>query len=100
MSSKTTYRAEPTQIIEGQYLDQHKLMRLLRDVYGTSDEGKNNFHVEVGFSYIYLLYIYQRPNYGGALTKLHPQLRLNRYKIYPSKHVIDAPVLTKVQISR
>jgi hypothetical protein len=51
MCPSTTYRAQPTQIIEGQYLDQYKLMRLLRDVYGISDEGKNNFHVEVGFPF-------------------------------------------------
>jgi hypothetical protein len=36
----------PVQVIEGQYLDQHKLMALLRNIYGTS-EGKNNFRVEV-----------------------------------------------------
>lgn len=36
----------PVQVIEGQYLDQHKLMALLKIVYGTS-EGKNNFRVEV-----------------------------------------------------
>lgn len=47
----------PVQVIEGHYLDQHKLMALLKNVYGTS-EGKNNFRVE---------------------------LRLNRYKIYPSE---------------
>ena len=47
MSSHPEYRAEPTQIIEGQYLDQHKLMSLLKGVYGISDEGKNNFRVEV-----------------------------------------------------
>ena len=42
-----TYAPEPTQIIEGQCLDQRKLVNLLKNVYGTSDEGKNNFHVEV-----------------------------------------------------
>jgi len=66
-----SYSAKPIQIIEGQYLDQKRLMRLLRDVYGTSDEGKNNFRVE---------------------------LRLNRYKIYPSEHVSDASELTQDQI--
>jgi hypothetical protein len=35
------------QVIEGQYLDQQKLMELLRNVYGMSEEGKNNFRVEV-----------------------------------------------------
>jgi hypothetical protein len=39
----------PTQIIEGQYLDQQKLMALLQYVYGTS-EGKNNFRVEVNYN--------------------------------------------------
>lgn len=37
----------PVQVIEGQYLDQQKLMALLKNVYGTSEEGKNNFRVEV-----------------------------------------------------
>ncbi|CZR65270.1 uncharacterized protein PAC_15170 [Phialocephala subalpina] len=55
MSSQPQYSPNP-QIIDGQYLDQTKLMRLLKDVYGTSEEGKNNFRV---------------------------QLRLNQYKIYP-----------------
>ncbi|PMD60142.1 uncharacterized protein K444DRAFT_612776 [Hyaloscypha bicolor E] len=62
--------ATPVQVIEGQYLDQQKLMALLKNVYGTSEEGKNNFRVE---------------------------LRLNRYKIYPSEHVRNA-TLTEVQI--
>jgi len=66
-----SYKAKPIQIIEGQYLDQQKLMSLLRNVYGTSDEGQNNFRVE---------------------------LRLNRYKIYPSEHVSDASELTQDQI--
>jgi hypothetical protein len=38
--------SSPVQVIEGHYLDQHKLMALLKNVYGTS-EGKNNFRVEV-----------------------------------------------------
>jgi hypothetical protein len=49
-----SYSAKPIQIIEGQYLDQKRLMRLLRDVYGTSDEGKNNFRVEVRYWYMTL----------------------------------------------
>ncbi|TVY43945.1 hypothetical protein LOCC1_G005608 [Lachnellula occidentalis] len=53
------HKSDP-QVIEGQYLDQRKLVVLLRNVYGTSTEGKNNFRVE---------------------------LRLNRYKIYPSDHL-------------
>jgi hypothetical protein len=35
------------QVIEAQHLDQQKLMKLLRNVYGISEEGKNNFRVEV-----------------------------------------------------
>jgi hypothetical protein len=35
------------QVIEAQYLDQQKLMELLRNIYGISEEGKNNFRVEV-----------------------------------------------------
>jgi hypothetical protein len=35
------------QVIEAQYLDQQKLMKLLRNIYGISEEGKNNFRVEV-----------------------------------------------------
>jgi len=66
-----SYSAKPIQIIEGQYLDQRKLMSLLRNVYGTSDGGKNNFRVE---------------------------LRLNRYRIYPSEHVSAASELTQDQI--
>ncbi|TVY28707.1 hypothetical protein LHYA1_G002394 [Lachnellula hyalina] len=58
------------QVIEGQYLDQRKLVVLLRNVYGTSTEGKNNFRVE---------------------------LRLNRYKIYPSEH-LSGMALTEDQI--
>jgi len=45
----------PSQIIDGGYVDQRRLMNLLKDIYGTKD-GQNNFKVE---------------------------LRLNRYKIYP-----------------
>jgi len=71
MSSHTPFTTEPTQIIEGQYVDQRKLMNLLKDLYGTSDEGENNFYVE---------------------------LRLNRYKIYPLEHAVDVPMLTQDQI--
>jgi len=52
MSSSRDY----PQIIDGGYVDQRRLMDLLRDIYGTKD-GQNNFKVE---------------------------LRLNRYKIYPA----------------
>ncbi|KAH8590925.1 hypothetical protein B0O99DRAFT_285338 [Bisporella sp. PMI_857] len=34
------------QIIDGQHLDQHRLVKLLQRVYGTSLEGRNNFKVE------------------------------------------------------
>jgi len=57
------------QVIEGRYVDQRKLMSLLKNVYGTS-EGKNNFRVE---------------------------LRLNRYKIYPADET-NAMTLTPEQI--
>ncbi|TVY20101.1 hypothetical protein LARI1_G001943 [Lachnellula arida] len=60
MSSHSSLDRSYPQVIEGQYLDQRKLVVLLRNVYGTSSEGKNNFKVE---------------------------LRLNRYKIYPSEHL-------------
>jgi len=52
MPATHPYSAKPIQIIEGQYLDQQKLMRLLRIVYGTSDGGQNNFRVEVRDWYI------------------------------------------------
>ena len=45
MATYCTYKAP--QIIEGQYLDQQKLMCLLKNVYGTSEEGQNKFRVEV-----------------------------------------------------
>ncbi|KAH6707924.1 hypothetical protein DL95DRAFT_464597 [Leptodontidium sp. 2 PMI_412] len=67
MSSHDTYNGMP-QVIEGQYLDQRRFMDLLKQVYGTSEEGKNNFRVE---------------------------LRLNRYKIYPMD---KATQLTEDQI--
>jgi hypothetical protein len=59
-----SYSSKPIQIIEGQYLDQHKLMRLLKNVYGTSDEGKNNFRVEVCNST-------NGSKVASSLTKLH-----------------------------
>ncbi|PQE04917.1 hypothetical protein CJF30_00004695 [Rutstroemia sp. NJR-2017a BBW] len=34
------------QIIDGGYVDQRQLMKLLKNVYGTNDDGKNNFKVE------------------------------------------------------
>jgi len=71
MSCHSSYRDQPIQVIEGHYVDQQKLMRLLRNVYGISQEGKNNFRVE---------------------------LRLNRYKIYPSSEHRDFSTLTEDQI--
>lgn len=37
----------PMQQIDGKCVDQRKLMSLLRAVYGISNEGRNNFYVEV-----------------------------------------------------
>jgi hypothetical protein len=84
-----SYTDKPIQIIDGQYLDQQKLLNLLRNVYGISDEGKNNFRVEV------------RKKISGqsildSVAKNHNQLRLNRYKIYPSEKVCGASELTQV----
>lgn len=45
--SAHSYTDKPIQVIDGQYLDQRKLLDLLRNVYGISNEGKNNFRVEV-----------------------------------------------------
>ncbi|TVY92065.1 hypothetical protein LAWI1_G003447 [Lachnellula willkommii] len=70
MSSHSSPDGSYPQVIEGQYVDQRKLVVLLRNVYGTSSEGKNNFKVE---------------------------LRLNRYKIYPSEH-LSGMALTEDQI--
>jgi len=68
MSSHVRYiTPDEPQVIEGQYLDQHKLMQLLKHIYGA----QNNFRVE---------------------------LRLNRYKIYPSENLHRAPGLTDDQI--
>ena len=41
------YTPKPKQIIEAQNIDLQKLLNLLRDLYGTSNEGKSNFRVEV-----------------------------------------------------
>jgi len=45
----------PPQIIDGQYLDQQKLMHLLKIVYGTSTQGENRFRVEVRSPFRYPL---------------------------------------------
>jgi hypothetical protein len=44
-----SYSPHPKQTIEGQNLDQQKLLSLLKEVYGISSEGKNNFRVEVRY---------------------------------------------------
>src|SRR5438045_9019637 len=46
LAEMAAYRSTPTQVIEGQYLDQLKLMNLLKHVYGFSN-GIPNFRVEV-----------------------------------------------------
>lgn len=45
----TTYVANPKHVIEGHDVDQQKLLNLLRYVYGTTDDGENNFRVEVRY---------------------------------------------------
>jgi hypothetical protein len=47
MSSSPSISRDYPQIIDGGYVDQRRLMNLLRDIYGTKD-GQNNFKVEVG----------------------------------------------------
>ena len=86
MSSPSPCSAEPAQIIEGEFLDQRKLMTLLRDVYGISSEGENNFRVEV----------IDPPLRNSRTLTVYQQLRLNRYKIYPSEHLSSACTLTEV----
>lgn len=44
--SKYRYNPEP-QVIESKYINPRALIELLRDVYGTSEKGQNNFLVEV-----------------------------------------------------
>ncbi|KAG4033687.1 hypothetical protein MFRU_004g01910 [Monilinia fructicola] len=66
MSSTSTISP---QVFEADYVDQSKLVSLLKKVYGTND-GKNNFRVE---------------------------LRLNRYKIYPCG-IADATLVSEEQI--
>jgi hypothetical protein len=39
------------QVIDGSYLDQTKLIRLLEAVYGKDDDGNNKFRVEVRFTF-------------------------------------------------
>jgi hypothetical protein len=38
---------QPAQVIDGRHVDPHKLMKLLQSVYGTSEDGKVKFKVEV-----------------------------------------------------
>ena len=73
------------QVIEGQYVIQERLIKLLKDIYGTS-EGKNNFRVEVC-----------TPNLVTVTANSSSQLRLNRYKIYPAEHIPKVAVLTQVR---
>src|SRR5436190_12332968 len=67
MSSHPVYSKEPTQIIEAQYVDQRKLMRLLKDVYGTSDEGKNNFHVKASSFHVQRSNLYQPDRFAAKI---------------------------------
>jgi hypothetical protein len=46
VSSHSHRQFTSPQVIDGQYLDQQKLINLLKNVYGCPD-GKNNFRVEV-----------------------------------------------------
>jgi len=68
--SSASISPDSPQIIDGGYVDQRRLMDLLKDIYGTKDDGQNNFKVE---------------------------LRLNRYKIYPF-NTENAERLTEEQI--
>jgi hypothetical protein len=61
--------SKPSQIIDAPHVDQRKLIRLLKEMYG-ENEGKDNFRVE---------------------------LRLNRYKIYALDDAPPRP-LTEDQI--
>ncbi|KAJ9273479.1 hypothetical protein DTO271D3_2542 [Paecilomyces variotii] len=70
--SNYRYNPEP-QVIESKYINPRALIELLRDVYGTSEKGQNNFLVE---------------------------LRLNRYKIYrpsSSNDIINARQISSCQ---
>lgn len=87
-ASPTTFLSP--QVIEGQYLDQQKLIKLLKDVYGTSQEGKNNFRVEVWL---------QGSKSPALRTKVRKKLRLNHYKIYRAEHIPDVTDLTPVRIT-
>lgn len=46
---KSTIELKP-QVIERSYVDQKKLIQKLRNRYGQSPDGKNNFKVQVTFS--------------------------------------------------
>lgn len=91
MPSHSSYCEKPSQIIEGQYLDQQILMSLLKNVYGISEEGKNNFRVEVRYCHHKMDYF---------TNHLNDQLRLNRYKIYPAEHIGESSGLTQVSAPR
>lgn len=47
VAMSSTSECVSPQIIEGDYVDQHKLINLLKAVYGTTTDGENNFRVEV-----------------------------------------------------
>lgn len=47
MTPGSLYTSEPDQIIEGKYVDPAMLISLLKNLYGISEEGENNFRVEV-----------------------------------------------------
>ena len=42
-------------------------MRLLKDVYGTSDEGKNNFHVKVSSFHVQRSNLYQSDRFAAKI---------------------------------
>lgn len=71
LSVITGYSPTPSQVIDGHFLDQGRLLKVLRDIFGASDAGESKFRVE---------------------------LRLNRYKIYPSTTYTQPPELTQEQI--
>lgn len=82
-----SYIEKPIQIIDGQYLDQQRLSNLLRNMYGISDEGKDNFRVQVRKQTLCNQYLIRTP-------RNHNKLRLNRYKLYPSEQIRGASELT------
>lgn len=41
------YSPTPSQVIDGHFLDQGRLLKVLRDIFGASDAGESKFRVEV-----------------------------------------------------